>query len=58
MAYFRMHTQIRDQTAAFIRGFRGIVNLDWLSLFSTPEVCVYDFEQNLITVRIDFLYFF
>lgn len=39
MAYFRMHTQIRDQTAAFIRGFRSIVNLDWLSLFSTPEVC-------------------
>lgn len=38
MAYFRMHTQIRDQTAAFIRGFRSIVNLDWLSLFSTPEV--------------------
>lgn len=40
MAYFRMHTQIRDQTAAFIRGFRSIVNLDWLSLFSTPEVCL------------------
>lgn len=38
MAYFRMHTQIRDQTAAFIRGFRSIVNPDWLSLFSTPEV--------------------
>lgn len=38
MAYFRMHTQIRDQTAAFIRGFRSIVNSDWLSLFSTPEV--------------------
>lgn len=38
MAYFRMHTQIREQTAAFIRGFRCIVNPDWLSLFSTPEV--------------------
>lgn len=38
MAYFRMHTQIREQTAAFIRGFRSIVNPDWLSLFSTPEV--------------------
>ena len=38
MAYFRMHTQIRDQTAAFIRGFRCIVNPDWLALFSTPEV--------------------
>uniref|UniRef100_A0A182Y2X1 Ubiquitin-protein ligase E3B n=1 Tax=Anopheles stephensi TaxID=30069 RepID=A0A182Y2X1_ANOST len=38
MAYFRMHTQIRDQTAAFIRGFRCIVNPDWLALFSTPEL--------------------
>lgn len=38
MAYFRMHTQIRDQTAAFIRGFRSIINPDWLALFSTPEV--------------------
>lgn len=38
MAYFRMHTQIREQTAAFIRGFRSIVIPDWLSLFSTPEV--------------------
>lgn len=41
MAYFRMHTQIREQTAAFIRGFRSIVNPDWLSLFSTPEVLFY-----------------
>lgn len=40
MAFFRMHTQIREQTAAFIRGFRSIVNPDWLSLFSTPEVQV------------------
>lgn len=39
MAYFRMHTQIREQTAAFIRGFRSIVIPDWLLLFSTPEVC-------------------
>lgn len=38
MAYFRMHTQIREQTAAFIRGFRSIVSVDWLTLFSTPEL--------------------
>uniref|UniRef100_A0A1Y1M0Y6 HECT-type E3 ubiquitin transferase n=2 Tax=Photinus pyralis TaxID=7054 RepID=A0A1Y1M0Y6_PHOPY len=38
MAHFRMHVQIKDQTAAFIRGFRSIISLDWLSLFSTPEV--------------------
>lgn len=38
MAHFRMHVQIKDQTAAFIRGFRSIVAPDWLSLFCTPEV--------------------
>ncbi|XP_015600022.1 ubiquitin-protein ligase E3B isoform X2 [Cephus cinctus] len=38
MAHFRMHMQIKDQTAAFIKGFRSIINPDWLSLFSTPEL--------------------
>ncbi|XP_007900039.2 ubiquitin-protein ligase E3B [Callorhinchus milii] len=38
MAHFRMHTQIKDQTAAFIRGFRSIINPEWLRMFSTPEV--------------------
>ncbi|OTF82512.1 ubiquitin-protein ligase E3B-like protein [Euroglyphus maynei] len=37
MAHFRMHTQIHEQTGAFIRGFRSIINPDWLSMFSTPE---------------------
>ncbi|XP_015784165.1 ubiquitin-protein ligase E3B [Tetranychus urticae] len=37
MAHFRVHRQIRDQTAAFIKGFRCIVNPDWLTMFSTPE---------------------
>ncbi len=38
IANFRMHTQIREQTAAFTQGFRAIIPTDWLSLFSTPEV--------------------
>jgi ubiquitin-protein ligase E3 B len=38
MAHFRMHTQIKEQTSFFIKGFRSIINTDWLSLFSTPEV--------------------
>ncbi|KAM8886763.1 ubiquitin-protein ligase E3B isoform 3-T3 [Spinachia spinachia] len=38
MAHFRMHTQIKEQTAAFIRGFRSIINSEWLHMFSTPEV--------------------
>lgn len=38
MAFFRMHTQICEQTSAFIRGFRSIINPDWLSLFSMVEL--------------------
>ena len=38
MAHFRMHTQIREQTAAFIRGFRSVIRPDWLSMFSPPEL--------------------
>ncbi|KAM9447065.1 LOW QUALITY PROTEIN: ubiquitin-protein ligase E3B-like [Clarias gariepinus] len=38
MAHFRMHTQIKDQTGAFIRGFRSIINPEWLDMFCTPEV--------------------
>lgn len=37
MAHFRTHRQIHEQTTAFIRGFRSIVNPDWLTMFSTPE---------------------
>lgn len=52
MAYFHMNTQIREQTQAFNRGFRSIVNLEWLSLFSPPEL------QRLIsgdTAPLDFV---
>ena len=38
MAHFRMRMQIKDQTAAFIKGFRSIINPEWLALFSTPEL--------------------
>lgn len=38
MAHFKMHTQIKEQTKAFIRGFRSIVNPEWFGLFSVPEV--------------------
>lgn len=54
MAFFRMHTQIREQTAAFIRGFKSIVNPDWLSLFSTPEVSF--FSNSKVSGKI-ILYF-
>lgn len=36
-----MNTQIRHQTTAFIRGFRSIINPDWLSLFSTSDVRIF-----------------
>ena len=38
MAHFIMHTQIRDQTRAFVKGFRSIINPEWLSMFSIPEL--------------------
>jgi len=37
MARFRMYVQIKEQIAAFTKGFRSIIKSDWLSLFSTPE---------------------
>ena len=37
MARFRMYTHIKNQSTAFIRGFRSIISPDWLSLFSPPE---------------------
>ncbi|XP_058789046.1 ubiquitin-protein ligase E3B isoform X2 [Phymastichus coffea] len=37
MAGFRMYVQIKEQIAAFTRGFRSIINPEWLPLFSTPE---------------------
>lgn len=37
VANFRMRTQIEEQTKAFIRGFKSIVNLEWLHMFSASE---------------------
>lgn len=60
MAHFRMHTQIKDQTAAFIRGFRSIINPEWLSLFSTPEVsfCIYLFIHASLQNNVFHYYIF
>ncbi|XP_077165208.1 ubiquitin-protein ligase E3B isoform X1 [Paroedura picta] len=38
MAHFRMHTQIKSQTAAFIGGFRSIIKPEWIRMFSAPEL--------------------
>uniref|UniRef100_A0ACB8FZ95 Ubiquitin-protein ligase E3B n=1 Tax=Sphaerodactylus townsendi TaxID=933632 RepID=A0ACB8FZ95_9SAUR len=38
MAHFRMHTQIKNQTAAFISGFRSIIKPEWIRMFSAPEL--------------------
>ena len=37
VANFRMKTQIEEQTEAFVRGFKSIVNIEWLSMFSASE---------------------
>ena len=38
MAHFRMRVQIREQTLSFLQGFKSIVNSDWLTMFSAPEL--------------------
>lgn len=38
LAHFRMRTQIKDQTAAFLRGFRSLIRHEWIMLFSPSEM--------------------
>lgn len=38
LAHYRLHTQIKDQTRAFISGFRSIIDKRWTSMFSAPEL--------------------
>uniref|UniRef100_A0A915K9A7 Ubiquitin-protein ligase E3B n=1 Tax=Romanomermis culicivorax TaxID=13658 RepID=A0A915K9A7_ROMCU len=38
MAHFRLYVQIKDQLNAFVRGFRSLINPEWLMLFSAPEL--------------------
>lgn len=38
MAHFKMRVQIKEQTVAFVQGFKSIISPDWLSMFSTPEL--------------------
>lgn len=37
VAHFRMKTQIEQQTEAFVNGFKSIIDLRWLNMFSAPE---------------------
>lgn len=37
VANFRMKTQIEKQTEAFVNGFKSIINIEWLSMFSASE---------------------
>lgn len=38
MAMFRIHTQIKEVSAAFISGFYSIISPEWLSIFSSAEL--------------------
>lgn len=38
MAHFKMWTQIRQQTEAFLYGFKSIINSDWLHMFTPAEL--------------------
>ena len=49
-AYFRMYTQLKKQSTAFIRGFHSIIDKKWIAMFSPLEL------QRLIsgdTVELD-----
>ncbi|KRZ11501.1 Ubiquitin-protein ligase E3B, partial [Trichinella zimbabwensis] len=37
MAHYRMFVQIKDQIAAFMRGFHAIISPEWLRMFSADE---------------------
>lgn len=37
-AYFRMYTQLKKQSAAFIRGFHLLVDKQWMASFSPNEL--------------------
>lgn len=49
MAHYRMHTQIKQQTAAFAAGFHSIFSKEALSLFSVPEVSLFYFARLIET---------
>ncbi|RUS19218.1 hypothetical protein BC937DRAFT_87818 [Endogone sp. FLAS-F59071] len=38
MAHYRLNQQSKDQSKAFINGFKSIINENWLKLFSPPEL--------------------
>lgn len=38
MAHFKMRVIIKDQSNAFIRGFKSIISSEWLDMFSGPEL--------------------
>jgi len=38
LAHFKLHKQIREQIAAFDRGFKSVIKQEWLGLFTLAEV--------------------
>ncbi|XP_047141200.1 ubiquitin-protein ligase E3B isoform X1 [Hydra vulgaris] len=38
MARYRLHTQIKQQSAAFVQGFLSIISPEWLRIFSAPQL--------------------
>lgn len=37
LAHYKMSTQIKDQTNAFVKGFHSIIDPQWMSMFSARE---------------------
>ena len=37
LAHYKLSTQIKDQTDAFVRGFQSIINPQWMEMFTARE---------------------
>lgn len=37
-AYFRMYTQLKKQSAAFVKGFHSLIDKKWITCFSPQEL--------------------
>lgn len=38
MADYKLNQRAKEQTKAFIHGFRSIISENWITLFSPPEL--------------------
>lgn len=50
MAHFHLYVQIKEQTAAFLKGFRSIIPNEWIRIFSPPEVLNWKYGFQVVII--------